>query len=736
MSVSFNPIGNWPFVAVVATAVTALTIWAYLPRLRAGTGSRRWVAFGLRMIAIVIAFLGALRPSINLPEKKKQPAALIFLLDRSKSLELNDEVNGQSRWQVAVKALQEARKSVSDRLKDLEIKEYLFDSELHEEKADEKAKPDGRETALGTNLLEAVKRQVGLNVATIVLISDGASNAGLPPLTAADQLKGKLIPVVTVGVGDEHAGADSKDIAIRSFEAGPTVFVKNQPEIRATISARGFANRPIEVELWVEGEGAPVDRKTIKPTAGSEIISVTGLKYLPQIPGEKRMELRVKPQDGELVTSNNKFATYLTVLKGGLKVLYLQGPNFTWEIKYLVRGLDAAKEIHVDSKVVRQPAIGEQGRLDDVEFAPGNYDVYILGDIGAEYLTSTQQKLLAKAVDRGAGLIMLGGRSSFGEGGWGNTALAGIVPFTMRNGDGQTEPEAGIRFEPSPLGLQSFVLRLGPNPQESKKVWDSLPPLSGANRFGPPKPLATVMAVDQATGEPLMVGMEVGQGRVIAFGGETWPWYRSNEQGLLAYRRFWRQAILWLAHKEDQGENEVKIKPEKRRLAKGERLDLTAWARDAKGEPIPDVQFQTKVTAIDPADAAKAEGVTLFPQGDTAKGFYFASGNPGEYKVETIAKKGDKEIGHDSARFNVYQDDREMENPAADRALLREIATITGGKSVAPEELGKQLSTLDAGVTESVSYAEKRIWDNWYFLVIFAVILSLEWWLRKRMGWV
>jgi hypothetical protein len=341
---------------------------------------------------------------------------------------------------------------------------------------------------------------------------------------------------------------------------------------------------------------------------------------------------------------------------------------------------------------------------------------------------------------------MLGGRSSFGEGGWGNTALAGIVPFTMRNGDGHVEPQGGLRFEPSPLGVQGFVLRLGANPEDTRRIWQSLPPLSGANRFGPPKPLATVMAQAQPGGDPLMLGMEVGQGRVIAFGGETWPWYRSSEQGLLAYRRFWRQAILWLAHKEDQGENEVKIKPEKRRIAVGERLDLTAWARDAKREPIPDVQFTTTVKALEPADGAKpdaakaepakVEAVQLFPQGEVAKGFYFASGKPGEYIVETIAKKGATEVGHDSARFNVYQDDRELENPAADRALLRDIATITGGKSVAPEELDKQLATIDAGVTESVSFSEKRIWDNWYFLVVFAAVLSLEWWLRKRMGWV
>jgi hypothetical protein len=306
----------------------------------------------------------------------------------------------------------------------------------------------------------------------------------------------------------------------------------------------------------------------------------------------------------------------------------------------------------------------------------------------------------------------------------------------MRIGDGQVEPPGGLKFVPSTAGLNGFVLRLDPSPEESRRKWESMPPMTGANRFGQPKANSTVMAQATPGNEPLMLSIDVGQGRVIAFGGETWVWYRASEQGQLFHRRFWRQATLWLAHKEDKGENEVKIKPERRRLAVGERLDLSAWARDAKREPVTGAQFQTTVTAIEPADAAKAEPVQLFPQGEVAKGFYFASGKPGEYRVETVATKDGTKIGSDSARFNVYQDDRERENPAADRALLRQIAEVTGGKSVAPEELGKQLATLDPGLTERVSLTEKRIWDNWIFLVIFAAVMSLEWWVRKRLGWV
>ncbi len=504
MTISLNPIGPWPLVAVASVAVMVLTIWAYRERLRGTTGGWRWVALGLRLAAVLLCLIAALRPSLNIPEKKKQAAAIVFLLDRSRSLTIRDEVNGQSRWDVARKAFDEARKSVAGRSKDLEVREYLFDSELREDKIDDTTKPEGDESSIGSTLLEAVKRQAGMTVAMIVLISDGANNAGLPPLIAANQLKGKLIPVVTVGVGQENAGPESKDIAVRDLIVGPTVFVKNQPEIRGTISARGFAGKSIEVELFVEGEPGVVARTTIKPATGAEVIPITGLKYLPQTPGEKRVTLRVKPQEGELVSSNNEFTTYLTVLKGGLKVLYVQSEHFSWEPRYLTMGLDAAKEIHVDLKVIRQAAIGDRSLVEDAEFAPGNYDVFIIGDLAADHLTTRQHKILATSVAQGAGLIMLGGRTSFGEGGWASTDLAGVLPVTIRAGDGQIEPPDGMKFEPNALGLQNYILRLASTPEESRRIWDLLPPLTGANRFEP-KPAAFLLANAKGPGrEPLI----------------------------------------------------------------------------------------------------------------------------------------------------------------------------------------------------------------------------------------
>src|SRR5436305_8505899 len=108
--------------------------------------------------------------------------------------------------------------------------------------------------------------------------------------------------------------------------------------------------------------------------------------------------------------------------------------------------------------------------------------------------------------------------------------------------------------------------------------------------------------------------------------------------------------------------------------------------------------------------------LTILNQGEQGRGAYFATGQPGEYKTTVVARSQGKEVGRDSARFLVYQDDREMENPAADLALLRQIAEATGGESLAPEQLPKYLRSLDGKMaTEYVSQTEHRVWDNWPF---------------------
>ncbi len=736
MSVSFSPIGPWPLVVLSALGVMLLTAWAYRARMRGTSGRWRWLALGLRLAAVSLCVIAALRPSVLILQKKDQPASLIFLIDSSSSMSITDEVGAQSRSGVALKTLARARAALKELPPMLDVKFYRFDSQLRDYKPDDPTPANGPASAVGTAMTESFLRQSGKRIATMFILSDGANNEGSPPLDAARRLRGQQVPVVTVGFGSEAAGPGSRDIAMRELITSPTVFVKNKLQVRGSLSVRGFANQPLDVELYVEGQTAPVAKIQVKAPEGQQVVPFSGLVYSPQTTGEKRITLRVKPKDGELVQANNAVSTYVRVLSGGLNVRYIQGPSSPWEFKFTGRAIVKSPDIQADMNILRRESQGDRGELADDEFTPLRYDVYILGDLHARFLTRQQHRLLTQAVEKGAGLIMLGGESSFGAGGWASTELARVLPTSIHPGDGQLEPEAGLKFVPMPTALDGYLLQVGANPAASQKIWDALPPLSGTNRFGEAKAGANILARAGSTrGEPIMIGGDNGKSRVLAFGGETWVWARASDEGRAAHRRFWRQVIFWLAHKEDQGENQIKVALDRRRIAVGQKVDVTVTARDAKNAPIPDAVVETKVTR----KGAEGSPVTLetYAQGSERRGSFYETGIPGEYTVSVTATRNGQALGRDSARFEVYQDDREQENPAADRALLRQIAEITGGRSLAPEKLQDYLEALDGTTyTQSESQTEHRIWDNWPFFLVFTTLLTLEWWLRKRHGWV
>ena len=102
---------------------------------------------------------------------------------------MQDEVRGQSRWDIATQGVKQVRDFGKSLGPDLDVKFYRFDSKLTEPKEGqpvEDTKPSGRETSLGSAINEAQKRQEGTSrrLARLVILSDFASNGGSDPLEA------------------------------------------------------------------------------------------------------------------------------------------------------------------------------------------------------------------------------------------------------------------------------------------------------------------------------------------------------------------------------------------------------------------------------------------------------------------------------------------------------------------------------------------------------------------------
>ena len=100
--------------------------------------------------------------------------------------------------------------------------------------------------------------------------------------------------------------------------------------------------------------------------------------------------------------------------------------------------IKALHEKEIEVKTLVAPRIDGSGGIggdrlptDIAELQP--YDAVILANVPKEAFTDSQHQLFASNChDMGAGLIMLGGRDSFGAGGWMNTPVEKALPVDMQ----------------------------------------------------------------------------------------------------------------------------------------------------------------------------------------------------------------------------------------------------------------------------------------------------------------
>ena len=740
---------SYLLVAIVALVLVGL-MW-FGPSRDKLSRRQRGILAAVRAMVIFLVILATLRPTLIYTETKKQAATLVVLADQSRSMTVPDTVSNKSRWDALRTALADAAPALKSLARDFELKAYTFDTDVRETNApDGKVelpdKPEGKQTAIGSALDDVLRREAGKRLLGLVLLSDGAQRAyaprDLPPQTAAARLKHLGYPLFTVPLGQSRGLGEARDVAVKDLLVDSNVFVKNELGTDGQVQIDGFVNVDIPVRVLFEtapGKMEVVGQQTIRATADGQLLPIH-LRYIPQVPGEYKLTLEAVKQPGELVTTNNSLSTFVNVLKGGLNVLYIEG-GLRVEQKFMRRALDASPDIKVD--YVRIDLRDPQSRPANFaeRFRPGKYDVYILGDIDATAFKKDELANLAECISRGAGLIMLGGFQSFGPGGYGETPLAKVLPVGMDRLERQRPEEAPrtdlhwpgpLPLQPTELGLMHFTLSLAGSRAENEALWAKLPPLEGANKLHD-VPAGAMVLLAAGADKPLLVAQQYGDGRVMAFAGDsTWRWWMRGYDA--AFKRFWRQVILWLARKDQAQEGNVWIRMAQRRFGPSQRVDFSVGANAPTGEAIADASYKAEVVLPN----GTRQPLPLVRQNETMSGSFRDTNLAGDYAIEVTATQKERPLGSARARFLVYQQDLELDNAAADRSTLEGIAAMTGGQSIAPEQLSDLIRRL-ATETEHLEVqheTKKTFWDTWTFFCLLVALLSLEWYLRKRWGLV
>lgn len=181
-----------------------------------------------------------------------------------------------------------------------------------------------------------------------------------------------------------------------------------------------------------------------------------------------------------------------------------------------------------------------------------NFQVVILSDIGADTLLlhpdtlhkskimPNRLKLIAEFVEKGGGLLMVGGYMSFGGldglARYAHTPLATVLPVAIYPYDDRIETPEGVKPEVT---------------DESHPVVANMPKtfptFLGYNRVVAKSEASVVMKVDS---DPFLVLGNYGKGRTAAFTSDCSPhWATSEFINEPYYADFWNGLVLWLANK-------------------------------------------------------------------------------------------------------------------------------------------------------------------------------------------
>jgi len=700
--------------ALAAVAAAAVSLASQPPW-------RRALAVGLRATALLplgLAVAGLSRTAI---ESHTVRRPLVLLLDRSASMGVRED--GVSRMQRVALELGEQRQALQAAGEAVQV--YGLDGARLGATGAE-AEPLELETDyLGG--LELVREQV--RPAAVVLFGDGADRSTLGAAwdSGGAEAVGSTLAGVPVPVHVRPVGGDlDQDLSITIGEHAPFAFVRRPIELTARVA--GAADGPLTVELQQEGSTSATREVLVRDGTGEVTFRVT-----PEQVGTLTLGVRTAVPGDDPLPSNNADERTWRVIRDRTRVLHLTS-HPSWDVRFLRRLFETDPNIDLVSFYVMRtgPLMGQfrSSPISLIEFPheelftedlPG-FDLLVLHNFtlgslpSAMFAADRYMAAVQEFVERGGGLLVIGGDRAFVP--MESRGMERLLPLPPI--EGSPDGAGPARFTPTDVGLRHPAMRVGEG-AVGQTAWEALPEVATYNRLGAPVDDAVVLATAGEGGDALLATRSVGTGRVLQLATDaSWTWAMADQD---LHAVLWRDVIRWLVRDED--EPLLQVGTERATCDLGQRIGLRLSLFDEDYAPHPSTDVRLTVGPLG-GEAAVLQGVT------DDGGAWAASVVPDRAGTwEVVAETADG-FRRASARFSVRADPAELREPAALPELLAAIAATTGGEVLAPDHDLVALAR-EAHVEREVSReVDTPAWNLWGWLLLAALPLGLEWWLRRR----
>jgi uncharacterized membrane protein len=736
---------SWPWAAAVLAAVAAIAILLIWKRPAGVSAGRQWLLLGLRFAALGLLAFCLLEPSLVLSSVVPQQSFVGVLVDDSQSMRVRDGGGeGSSRADVASGALSPAEGSLRSLLEPrFQVRVFAFARDARRIEGPEELTFGGGESRIDRALAEAGDELSAVPLSGLVLLTDGAqtSDEGLGDVLL--ELQSRSIPVYPIGVGRDRL---PRDLEVTRVVAPRSVLRGSSLQVDVTIAQSGFAGTTQRLEI--EDEGRIVASQEIRfPASGDAVVA--SAVFTATAEGPRRFRFRLAPQPGEVLTENNERWALIQVEDRRDKILYFEGEP-RWELKFLKRAIQEDENLQLVT--LARMAENRFGRLEvDAadELAGGfpttreelfAYKGLVLGSIEASFFTYDQMRMILDFVgQRGGGVLFLGGRAAFAEGGYGGTPIEEAMPVVLgpaSGGEGRGGFFAKVRVRPTPFGLTHPATQIFGElgAEDAADRWARLPETSVLNPLWQLKPGATALLVGESDAldreQAVLAHQRYGRGRAIAFTlHDSWSWQMQQPLEDTSFETFWRQLVRWLVSYVPQP---VEVAADRDRVSPGQPVTLTALVRDERYLEVNRARVEAVVT--DPAGEVTRVPLDWTVEKDGEFRGAFTPSALGLYRVEGVASAEGGELGTGLAHFEVSATSEELYGAHRRRDLLERIAADTGGRFLEPGDYAELVDEL-AYSQEGATVRELRdLWDMPAIFLALLALLGAEWTLRRRFG--
>lgn len=622
-------------------------------------------------------------------------------------------------------------------------------------------------TDLGQALATALEDLGDAPPAAIVILTDGAVNAGMEPEELVAYARRNKVKLHTIGVGGTHEPAN---LRITEFAAPATVSVGDPFELRIEIAADGVEPQEVLLEIIARkadeaagasgnSGGTSEQNAPVGTVIATRTISVGEdaapepqlIRISVEKPGEYIYRARLAPLDGEAVTADNTRVTSVLVRDDRFRVLLIASRP-SYDYRYVTRLLERDKTVDLscwlqsaDTRAVRDgdTVIRELPRDPQDVFA---YDAIMLFDPNPRQLDASWAVTVRRFADEfGGGIFYQAGRhhaTTFLR----DTAMSDLVAILPITPD----PEAAVRLnEQGSFYSRQFsidlpaetrghpMLSLSDDPDTSRKLWAALPGIWWHLPVLREKPVAVVLmrhadpAYRTRYGPAVLLALQpFGSGQTAFMGFDTtWRWRSVNEA---AFNRFWIRVIRHLVQSRRRGGSKRGlITVERDRVAIGESFKIEARVLDATFAPW----HESSVELLIETSGGKETTRTLraVPGRDGWFSGHATLREAGLAVMRVALPSGVEQPEFLTRRIRVAAPDREMRELRQRVDLLKELAERTGGAYSPIEQANDLPDRIDnASQVKVIRGADIELWDRTWVLLLLVTLLSVEWAVRRR----